>query len=81
MTYAAKEKGLLSDPSDDLVPMTVAIIPGGCRAVRCETVGTFTGVTIAGNSRTVTMYFQGEVLLTGFTQITNIASGSFSYYP
>ena len=82
MSFLSTFKSLVSvgrtDPGSDIVPMTVVEIKGGCRQVRCETAGNFTGTTMAGNSRTVTMYNSGEKIEVGFSEITAIGAGTFS---
>lgn len=59
-------------PADDIVPNLVAGTGAfsPCRSIRFTTTGTFIGVTNAGNSRTVTGYFQGEVLPVSFKSRT-----------
>jgi len=68
-------------PGEDIVPITPsdsAELPDGwCRAIRCVTDGTFVGITIRGNPRTVTMVAQ-ELLPVGFRQI--LSTGTSGTY-
>lgn len=63
-----------SRPGVDIVPNAAAstgtFATGPCRALRCTATGTFTGLTLSGQSRTVTFFAQGEVLEVGFQSRT-----------
>lgn len=69
-------------PGEDIIPITPDdandLANGPCRAIRCTTVGHFVGVTVSGNTRTVTMYQQGEVLNNSFKRI--LATGTTGAY-
>lgn len=79
--WRTKRSERLVEPGEDIVPITPSDtdgLPGGyCRAIRCEAGGTFVGVTINGNERTITMVAQ-EILPVGFRQIK--ASGTSGTY-
>lgn len=73
--------GLISsgrnDPASDIIPFSgAATFNNGCRAIRCVAAGSFTGITIAGNSRTVAMAV-GDLLPVGFLSITSVGSGTY----
>lgn len=61
-----------SAPGIDIVPNLVAGVGSfsPCRAIRFTTTGTFIGVTLANNTRTVTGYFQGEQINVSFKSRT-----------
>lgn len=76
--YKKSAAGWIDAPGDEIIPIVIpsTLSDGGCRAVRCTTVGTLIGVTIAGNSRTVTFYAQGEILPVGFISVSG-GTGAF----
>lgn len=43
---------------------------GPCKAIRCVTAGTFIGLTLQGQGRTVTLFNPGEILPVGFQSRT-----------
>lgn len=70
-----------TDPASDVIPFSApATFSNGCRMIRCITVGSFTGVTISGNPRTITMFNPGEQIPIGFISITNVGSGTYEAY-
>ncbi len=77
MSWDSKQSVGRTDPASDLIPMTAIAYPGGTRAFRCLTAGTFTFTSIDGVSRTTQMFNPGEVLSVGARAVTNIASGTF----
>ncbi len=77
MTWDDKQSVGKTDPAGDLIPMTVTAYPGGTRAFRCLTAGTFTFTAQSGAPRTTQMFNPGEVLAVGAKAVTNIASGTF----
>lgn len=78
MTWDSQQSQGRNDPASDLIPFSGAILfGGGCRAIRCLTAGSFVGVTIAGNSRTVSMFNPGDLLPVGFLSITSVSSGTY----
>ncbi len=78
MTWDGLQSQGRDDPASDLIPFSGATtFGGGCRAIRCITAGSFVGVTISGNSRTVAMFNPGELLPVGFLSITSVSSGTY----
>lgn len=72
--------GLISsgrtDPASTKVNFSeAATFPNGCRMIRCITAGSFTGVDMAGNTTTITMFNPGEQIVIGFTSIASVAGG------
>jgi hypothetical protein len=69
-------------PGEDIVPVvpsdTVDFAEGPCRQLRCTATGTFVGLTRAGHTRTVTMFYQGEHLPVSFKRIN--ATGTTGSY-
>jgi hypothetical protein len=71
---STQDRGSNIQPGWDIVPNLVAntgtFAGGPCRALRCTATGTFIGLTLAGVSRTITFYSQGELLVVSFKSRT-----------
>lgn len=81
LDYRAQSAERLIIPGQDIVPITPndsADLPdGSCRAIRCVSDGTFVGVTIRGQERTITMVAR-DILPVGFSRIKSTGtSGTY----
>lgn len=65
-SYYNKHSSGRTDPGEDLVVPTpsdtVNQPQGPCLSIRCLTTGILSFITASGNSRSTTLFFQGEIL-------------------